>query len=256
MAGRNTLMTGLIVGGDLFAMDRPSGVSAPISRSPVPEEICRRIEAAVADHQRDTIDIATTSWLETYRRLTEVVVPRPIALVATVDPKGVANLAPFSFFTIVSSNPPCVAFAPHRAGRTGSKKDTLRNIEQVGEFTVSVVTEEIAERVNSCAARLPYGDSEFEYSGLTPLAADQVKAPLVAESPVGLECTLEEIRTYGEAGGAGSLVVGRVVLMHLDPAVRDPADGRVVPERLRAVGRMGGSLWCRTRSTFLLERPS
>jgi flavin reductase (DIM6/NTAB) family NADH-FMN oxidoreductase RutF len=78
----------------------------------------------------------------------------------------------------------------------------------------------------------------------------------VAESPAALECTLEEIRTYGDAGGAGSLVVGRVVLMHLDPAVRDPVDGRVLPELMRAVGRMGGSLWCSTRDTFPLERPS
>jgi flavin reductase (DIM6/NTAB) family NADH-FMN oxidoreductase RutF len=209
----------------------------------------------VSDFERDTIDTAEAPWVDVYRRLTDVVIPRPIALVATVDPDGVANLAPFSFFTVVSSNPPFIAFAPHRAGRTGTKKDTLRNLEQVGEFTVSVVTEEIAERVNACAAPLPYGDSEFAHSGLTPVPAQRVKAPLVAESPVGLECLVEEIRTYGEEGGAGSLVVGRVVLMQLDPAVRD-ADGRVLPERLRAVGRMGGSLWCRTRDTFPLERPS
>ena len=208
------------------------------------------------DSQRDTIDTSTTSWVDVYRRLTEVVIPRPIALVATVDPDGVANVAPFSFFTVVSSNPPFIAFAPHRKGRNGTKKDTLRNIEQVGEFTVSVVTEEIAERVNQCAAPLPYGDSEFEHSGLTPVAAERVKAPLVAESPVGLECVLEEIRTYGDEGGAGSLVVGRVVLMHFDATVRDPADGRVLHERLRAVGRMGGSLWGRTLDTFPLERPS
>ncbi len=208
------------------------------------------------DSKRDTIDTSTTSWVDVYRRLTEVVIPRPIALVATVDPDGIANVAPFSFFTVVSSNPPFIAFAPHRMGRTGTKKDTLRNVEAVGEFTVSVVTEEIAERVNACAAPLPYGDSEFEHSGLTPVAAERVKAPLVAESPVGLECMLEEIRVYGDEGGAGSLVVGRVVLMHLEAAVRDPADGRVVHEQLRAVGRMGGSLWCRTLDTFPLKRPS
>jgi len=210
----------------------------------------------VRDSKRDTIDTSTTSWVDVYRRLTEVVIPRPIALVATVDPDGIANVAPFSFFTVVSSNPPFIAFAPHRMGRTGTKKDTLRNVEAVGEFTVSVVTEEIAERVNACAAPLPYGDSEFEHSGLTPVAAERVKAPLVAESPVGLECMLEEIRVYGDEGGAGSLVVGRVVLMHLEAAVRDPADGRVVHEQLRAVGRMGGSLWCRTLDTFPLKRPS
>jgi flavin reductase (DIM6/NTAB) family NADH-FMN oxidoreductase RutF len=207
------------------------------------------------DFERDIIETASASWVDGYRRLTEVVIPRPIALVATVDPGGVPNLAPFSFFTVVSSNPPFIAFAPHRVGRTGSKKDTLRNVEQVGDFTVSVVTEEIAERANRCAAPLPYGDSEFDHAGLTPVAAMRVRSPLVAESPVSLECTLEEIRTYGGEGGAGSLVVGRVVLMHIDPRFRDPGDGRVLPERLRAVGRMGGSLWCRTVDTFELERP-
>ena len=79
---------------------------------------------------------------------------------------------------------------------------------------------------------------------------------MIGESPVNLECELVEIHAYGDEGGAGHLVVGRVVLMHIDPALRDPADGRVLPERLHAVGRMGGSLWCRTRDTFPLERPS
>jgi flavin reductase (DIM6/NTAB) family NADH-FMN oxidoreductase RutF len=218
--------------------------------------VCRcRIDRIMPNTKRDIIDTATTSWVDDYRRLTEVVIPRPIALVATVDPDGVTNLAPFSFFTVVSSNPPFVAFAPHRAGRSGAKKDTLRNVESVGEFTVSVVTEEIAERVNACAAPLPYGESEFEHSGLTIMEARRVRAPLVEESPVGLECTLEEIRIYGEEGGSGALVVGRVVLMHLDPALRDPVDGRVLADRLHAVGRMGGSLWCRTGDTFELERP-
>jgi flavin reductase (DIM6/NTAB) family NADH-FMN oxidoreductase RutF len=210
----------------------------------------------VREDTRDTIETAEASWVDVYRRLTEAVIPRPIALVATVDPEGAVNVAPFSFFTVVSSNPPFIAFSPHRMGRTGRKKDTLRNIEQVGDFTVSVVTEEIAERVNACAAPLPYGESEFEHSGLTPVAASRVKAPLVAESPVAMECVLEEIRTYGEEGGAGSLVVGRVVLIHIDSAVRNTADGSIVAERLRAVGRMGGSLWCRTHDTFPLDRPS
>lgn len=206
--------------------------------------------------KRDIVDTAESSWVDAYRRLTEVVIPRPIALVGTVDREGAANLAPFSFFTVVSSNPPFVAFSPHRLGRTGGKKDTLRNIETTGEFTISVVTEAIAEKVNSCAAPLPYGDSEFEHSGLTPMAARKVKAPLVAESPVGLECTVEELRSYGDEGGAGTLVVGRVVLLHLDPAVRDAEDGSVLHDRLRAVGRMGGSLWCRTQDVFPLDRPS
>ncbi len=202
---------------------------------------------------RVTIGPDPASWQDLYRRLVEVVVPRPIALVASVDEEGRANLAPFSFFTVVSANPPCLAFAPVRSGRTGTLKDTLLNVRATGEFVVSVVTEEIAAKVNAAAAVLPRGESEFEHAGLTPAPASKVAAPLVAESPVNLECRLLEVRTYGEGPGAGSLVVGEIVAAHLHPRLLD-GQGRVTPERLRAVGRMGGDLWVRTADTFSLSR--
>ena len=201
-----------------------------------------------------TVDPTTSPWQEVYRRLTEIVLPRPIALVSTVDAEGRENLAPFSFYTVVSSNPPYLAFSPHRSGRTGEKKDTLLNVETTGEFVVGVVTEAIAERVNAASARLPHGVSEFAHVGLTPARAALVRPPLIAESPVNVECRLVEVRSYGDAGGAGSLVVGRVVQMHIQADLLDE-DGRVRPERLGAVGRMGGELWVRTRDTFALPRP-
>ena len=207
---------------------------------------------AVADDLR--IDVAAADWREVYRRLVEIVVPRPIALVASVDTDGNPNLAPFSFFTVVSANPPHVAFAPLLSGRTGAKKDTLRNVEAVGEFVVGVVTEALAERVNAASAALPHGVSEFAHAGLTPRPAELVRAPLIAESPVNLECRLAEIRRYGEGGGSGSLVVGRVVLVHVAAGVRS-ADGRIDPDLLRAVGRMGGEEWVRTRDRLTLRRP-
>jgi flavin reductase (DIM6/NTAB) family NADH-FMN oxidoreductase RutF len=201
-----------------------------------------------------SIDPMTSPWQEVYRRLTEIVLPRPIALVSTVDAEGRENLAPFSFYTVVSSNPPFLAFSPHRSGRTGEKKDTLLNVEATGEFVVGVVTEAIAERVNAASARLPHGISEFAHAGLTPARATLVRPPLIAESPANMECRLVEVRTYGEVGGAGSLVVGRVVRMHIQAELLDAA-GHVLPERLHAVGRMGGELWVRTRDTFALTRP-
>lgn len=201
-----------------------------------------------------TIDTGKTSWVEVYRRLVEIVLPRPIALVSTVDVAGRPNLAPFSFFTVVSSNPPYVAFSPHLTGRSGEKKDTLRNIEATGRFVVATVTEAIAERVNACAAALAHGNSEFARAGLTPVPAERVPAPLVGESPVNMECELVEIRSYGSEGGAGNLVVGRVLLLHIDASVMS-ADGRVLSEKLRAVGRMGGPDWVRTRDTFPMPRP-
>jgi flavin reductase (DIM6/NTAB) family NADH-FMN oxidoreductase RutF len=202
-----------------------------------------------------TIDPQTVGWIEVYRRMTEIVVPRPIAVVSTVDDTGRPNLAPFSFFTVVSANPPHIAFSPQLAGRTGAKKDTLRNIEVTGQFVVATATEDLAEAVNSCAAQLPYGQSEFDHSGLTAAPASRVAPHLVAESPVNLECELVEIRTYGDQGGAGNLVVGRVVLMHIDKSTVGDT-GAVLPDRLRAVGRMGGEDWVRTRETFPMPRPS
>jgi len=208
------------------------------------------------DEQRTRIlDVEVEPWRELYRRLTEVVVPRPIALVSSVDAVGRHNLAPFSFFTVVSANPPLLAFAPQLSGRTGEAKDTLRNVEETGEFVVAVVTEAIAGRVNQASASLPRGESEFAHAGLTPRGAVRVRAPLVAESPVNLECRLVEVRRYGDQPGSGSLVVGRVVLLHLDEGVLGE-DGAVLPERLRAVARMGGRRWARATDTFELERPS
>jgi len=200
------------------------------------------------------IDAATTPWIDLYKRLVEAVVPRPIALVSTVDSEGRPNLAPFSFFNMISANPPLLAFSPAISGRTGSKKDTLLNAEETRQLVVAVVTEEIAAKANACAATLPRGESEFAHAGLTPLPARRVAAPLVAESPVNLECEVVEIHSYGDQGGAGQLIVARILLVHVDPAVTDE-HGHIVPERLRAVGRMGSNLWARTRETFPMPRP-
>jgi len=201
-----------------------------------------------------SIDATTTPWTEVYRRLVEVVVPRPIALVSTVDPEGRPNLAPFSFYTVVSANPPFLAFSPARSGRSGEQKDTLLNIEATRQYVVGVVTEAIAAKVNAASANLPRGVSEFAHAGLTPAPAQRVAAPCIAESPVNMECELVEIRSYGGGPGGGNLVVGRIVLLHFDADLLDPA-GRVPPDRLCAVGRMGGELWVDTHGTFRMPRP-
>lgn len=203
---------------------------------------------------RTTIDPESTSWIEVYRRMTEIVIPRPIAVVSTIDADGRTNLAPFSFYTIVSSNPPHIAFSPHLSGRTGEKKDTLQNIEATGEFVIASATEVLAERVNACAALLPPEDSEFTHSGLTPEPAETVAPFLVKESPINLECTLVEIRAYGDQGGAGHLVVGRIKRLHIDDGLFD-GDGQIRSEALQAVGRMGTDLWVKTRETFPMPRP-
>ena len=187
-----------------------------------------------------------------YRVLTGVVVPRPIAFVSTVSSEGVPNLAPYSFFNAVASDPPTIVFSSSR--HTGLKrKDTLANIEETGEFVVNVVVDDIAEAMNMTAAEFPEDVDEFEISGLTPIASDLVKAPRVSESPVNMECRLNQIIPLGNDGHANGLVIGEIVLMH----VRDDLiDGhRINHQLLKPTGRLAGSMYCHTSDVYEMPRP-
>ena len=188
-----------------------------------------------------------------YRLMVGMIVPRPIAFVSSLDENGVNNLAPFSYFTACSSNPPAVCFST--TVRTGSIpfKDTLSNVRATGEFVVNIVSEEFAEKMNATSAEVPPEVDEFEISGLTKLASELVKPPRVAESHVQMECKLQQIVTVSEKPGGGHLIIGEVVLFHIDEAVMDGT--KVDPDRLRAIGRMGGPTYVRTRDRFDMARP-
>lgn len=186
------------------------------------------------------------------RVLTGVVVPRPIAFVSTISPDGVLNVAPYSFFNVVSYDPATVIISSSR--RAGSKqKDTLANIEITGEFVVNIVVDDIAQAMNMTAAEYPAEDSEFDIAGLSPAPSDLVKAPRVAESPVNLECKLNQIISLGEGSHAHGLVIGEVVLVH----VRDDIiDGhRINHNLLKPVGRLAGNMYCHTADVFEMVRP-
>ena len=126
------------------------------------------------------LDIAAGQkpWRDVYKLCIGFINPRPIALVSTRSPEGLLNLAPFSFYNMVSGNPPVVLFCPPFR-RTGGSKDTLANIRATQEFVIATVSAAIADAMVKCASELPYGQSEFEFSGLTPLPATKVKPPLV-----------------------------------------------------------------------------
>ena len=190
------------------------------------------------------------SALNNYKLLIGSVVPRPIAFVSTVSSAGVFNLAPFSFFNAVCAEPPILTFA---AGHRMPEKDTLANVRATGEFVVNVVTEEIAERMNLCSGEYPAGVSEFEISDLTPVASDLVRAPLVLESPLNMECRVVQILDLSTKPRGGSLVIGEVIRFHVDQAITE--EMRIDPEKLRAIGRMGGDLYTRTRDRFAMARP-
>jgi flavin reductase (DIM6/NTAB) family NADH-FMN oxidoreductase RutF len=198
------------------------------------------------------IDLAATdkTWRDLHRLYLGFVQPRPIAWASTRGRDGTLNLAPFSFYNMVSANPPVVIFSPALNAR-GEAKDTLRNIRETGEFVIATVTEDIAARMNDTSTEYPYGVSEFEAAGLTPRPATRVKAMLVAESPVNLECRMRQIISLGCEAGAGQVVFGDVLVIHVADAVLNDK-GLIDPDRLRTVGRMGGHDYTRTRDRFEL----
>jgi flavin reductase (DIM6/NTAB) family NADH-FMN oxidoreductase RutF len=199
------------------------------------------------------VDPGASSIHDIEKLLVGVILPRPIAFVSTLSPTGVANLAPFSFFTAVCPKPPVICFCNSIRPRDGSKKDTLRNVEATGEFVVNVVSEEFAQQMAVCSGEYPPDVSEFDISGLTPIASDLVKPPRVKESHVQMECRLLQVVTVSMEPGGGSLVMGEVLRFHVDDGVMDR--GSVDPDKLRPIGRMGGIQYIRTTDRFSMVRP-
>jgi flavin reductase (DIM6/NTAB) family NADH-FMN oxidoreductase RutF len=186
-----------------------------------------------------------------YNLLIGAVVPRPIAVVGTVDREGGFNLAPYSFFNAFSSEPMILGFCPV-SGPAGEEKDSLRNAKPTWEggtgcFTVSVATESILRKVVAAGEPLPAGESEFDLTGLTAVRGHEVAAPFVAESPVAFECeTVNLMRFAPGRPNGGNLVVGRVRRLHLLDGLANERM-HVDADRLAAVGRMGGNAYARTR---------
>lgn len=180
-----------------------------------------------------------------YFLLNSLVVPRPIAWVSTRAADGTRNLAPHSYFTVVASDPPSLAFT------SIGDKDTVRNVRDTGDFVVHVADHALVERMNLTSADAPPHVSEFELAGLTAVAAEHVHSSIVAEAPVAIECRLDRIVEVGN----GRLVIGQVATFHVAERLFDERD-RVDPAKLDAVARMGGSTYATTRDRFELRRPS
>ena len=197
------------------------------------------------------LDPASVPAQVVYKLLIGAVVPRPIAFVSTISVDGVRNLAPFSFFNVICAEPPTVCFS---TGFRIPSKDTLTNVKATGEFVVNIVSEEIAEKMNLCSGDYPHGVDEFEISGLTAAPSDLVKPPYVLESHVNMECRVAQIVEVSALPMGGTLVIGEVLRFHVDGEV---APGyRVDPDKLRAIGRMGGNEYTRTRDRLAMIRPS
>lgn len=204
-----------------------------------------------------SVDPSAHAPRDIYKLMAGLIVPRPIALVSTVDSAGVANLAPFSFFSGVGSAPPTLLFCPALRAQGGpdsaSRKDTLQNVEATGEFVVNVVSEAIAPAANLTAAEVPPEVNEFTLAGLTPMASEVVRPPRVAESPAQMECKLLQVIYTSRIPSGGVIVLGEIVRFHFRSDLVD--NFRVDPAGLDAVGRMAGNTWVRTRDRIELVRP-
>ena len=200
------------------------------------------------------IDPADNSNSRFYRYMTAAVAPRPICFAATVDAEGRPNLSPFSYFNAFSTTPPILIFSPALRGRDGTTKDTLDNVLAVPECTISMVRHSMVEQMSLSSAEYPTGVNEFEKAGFTAVPSERVKPPRVGEAPVSFECVVDRVIPLGDRGGAGNLVIARVVLMHIDDAYLDK-NGHLDNQKMDLVGRMGGSDYVRASGAALFTIP-
>ena len=189
----------------------------------------------------------TTAKLHGY--LLSAVAPRPIAFASTIDQNGNPNLSPFSYFNVFSTNPPILIFSPARRVRDNTTKHTLENAEAVKEVVINVVNYDIVQQMSLSSTEYPDGVNEFEKTGLTMLKSDIVKPFRVAESPIQLECKVNEIVKLGTEGGAGNLIICEVLKFHISETILDE-NGVVNQEKLDLVARAGGSYYTRAKDGF------
>lgn len=196
-----------------------------------------------------SIDFSSITAQERYKILSASVVPRPIALVTSINLKGVLNAAPFSFFNALSVNPPLVGFGIQRMP-DGQLKDTYKNIIESEEFTVNIVSDALVEAMNICAVQFESSVNEACMAGLSVHPGTLINTPRIKESMVSLECRLFSNISTGEYG---DLLLGEVVMVHVNESIIDKDNLYINQIGLDAVGRMGGQGYVRTREYFDLK---
>ena len=189
---------------------------------------------------------------ELHQYLLGAVGPRPIALASTIDKDGNSNLSPFSFFNVFSANPPIAIFSPARRVRNNTTKHTLENILENNEVVINVVSYDIVQQTSLSSTEYDCGVDEFIKSGLTPIKSNLIKPFRVKESPVQMECTVNDVISLGKQGGAGNLVICEIKMLHINKNILNDA-GAIDPNKIDLVGRMGGNWYCRSSKGALFE---
>ncbi|WP_111708242.1 flavin reductase family protein [Lutibacter citreus] len=204
--------------------------------------------------QVTSIDPNSISTKELHNILLTAVAPRPIAFASTINLKGDVNLSPFSFFNVFSSNPPTLIFSPARRVRDNTTKHTLQNVKEVKEVVINIVNFPIVEQMSLTSTEYEKGVNEFQKAGFAEGNSIKVKPPRVLESPVSFECTVENIIPLGNEGGAGNLVICKVVYIHINNEYLDK-NNNLDTKKLDLVARLGGSWYTRITEDSLFEIP-
>lgn len=191
-----------------------------------------------------------------HKLLLSAVAPRPIALVSTIDSGGNVNLSPFSYFNVFSSNPPILIFSPSRRVRDNTTKHTLQNSNETREVVINMVDYSIVDQMSESSKEYPKGVNEFNETGLTEVKSLKVKPPRVLESPVSFECIVDNIVSLGDNGGAGQLVIAKVVHIHVNSNLLN-SNGEIDPTKLDLVARLGADWYSRVtkESMFTITKP-
>lgn len=192
--------------------------------------------------------------MERQRWLQSAIGPRPICFASTVDASGNVNLSPFSFFNLFSTNPAIVIFSPSRRARNNTTKHTLQNILEVPECVINIVDYDMIQQTSLASCEYPKGVDEFIKAGFHKMPATLVKPPMVQEAKVKLECKVQEVKSLGDEGGAGQLVIAEVLRMHVEENILGE-DGKIDQQKLKLVARLGGDWYCRVDETNLFKVP-
>lgn len=203
------------------------------------------------------IDLSKISTTEKQQWLNNAIAPRPICFASTIDKNGNVNLSPFSFFNVFSSNPPIVIFSPARRSRDNTIKHTLENVLEVPECVINMVDYAMVQQTSLSSCEFPKGVDEFIKAGFTKEAASMVKPPMVKESRIKLECRVNEVKSLGEEGGAGQLVIAEILCMHVDESILGD-DGKIDQRKLHLVARLGGDWYCKVDESnlFRVNKPN
>lgn len=191
--------------------------------------------------------IQAQAWLQ------HAIAPRPICFASTIDKDGHVNLSPFSFFNLFSSNPPIVIFSPARRVRDNTTKHTLQNVLEVPEVVINICDYEMVQQVSLASCEFDKNVDEFIKAGFTKQTASLVKPPMVKEAKIKLECKINEVKSLGEEGGAGQLIIAEVLCIHVDEAILNKEGTMIDPAKMQHIARLGGDWYCKVDASNLFK---